>query len=240
MKIGAIVVSAIAATAVALAFGSSGASAKPPTDVPTGGPMSAKQRLYAQLRAIAELTEDQRLFLMLVAHGESNYHASAFNKSAGEAAAAGKAYDRIAAELGACGRPRAEYVRGSGGRFGRLVPYYVHDLRNVVHCIDPATIGDGLHDIVSAIANAHALQGYASWNGLVSGLRGGWGTIAWLDAPPPDKVAKWRRHATEAHLMGAGVDGGAFLDRPLADFPGPSQLPTILGELMALRAAGGP
>lgn len=232
--IAAVYTIARAVTASAAPSTAGGSDTPAPTDV---GTMTNKQRLYMQLRALPELTEDQRLFLMLVAHGESFYNPKAFNDSAGEAAAAARAYDRIRDRFASCPYPRASYVTGSGGRFGRLVPYYANDLRNVVPCIDPRSIGDGVHDIVSAIATAHALQGYSSWRGTVASLRAGWATPGWMASPPADKVAKWRRHANEAGLMGPGVDGGPFVDKTLTRFPGPAQLAGILARLQALPAA---
>lgn len=204
------------------------------TPVPMDDPatMTKKQRLYAQLRSLPELTEDQRLFLMLVAHGESGYSPTAFNDSAGEADAARRAYERIKDRFASCPWPASVYTTGSGGRFGRLVPYYANDLRGVVPCIDPRSISDGVTDIVSAIANAHALQGYSSWQGNVASLRAGWATPGWMKSPPPEKVEKWRRHAREAGLMGPPpADGGLFVDRTLTRFPGPAALPGILARL---------
>jgi hypothetical protein len=221
-------VAALAAVAVIVGIGGKNDGTPTPTPSP-GGTMSNKQRLYAQLESLPELTEDQRLFLMLVAYGESGYKPSAHNDSASEVAASSNAYDRIADEFAACGRPRSAYVIGSGGRFQRLVPYFAHDFRELVPCINPALVFDGFHDIISAIANAHALSTrYASWNHKVSGLRGGWGTIAWLDEPPLDKVAKWRKHAV---AVGLGAD---FLDRELTPFP------PATSSMLATLFAGAP
>lgn len=189
--------------------------------------MSNKVRLYSQLRALPMLTEDQRLFLMLVAHGESRYNPRAHNDSPSEVRASARAYDRIADRFAACDRGRDQYTIGSAGRFGRLVPYFADDLRDVVPCIDPLAIFDGLHDIASAIATARGLQGYPTWQGTVVSLRAGWATPGWLDAPPPDKVAKWTRHASEAGLP------PDFLTRSLDRFPG-----DLAAILAALRAAG--
>lgn len=203
---------------------------------PTGDDMSnsgtPKARLWRQLEALTELDPDQRLFLMMVAKGESNFYPSAFNDSAGEAAAAGRAYDRIAASLAQCGRSRAAYATGSGGRFGRLVPYFVNDLRNLVPCIDPKLIGDGVHDIMSAIITARALQGYGSWRGTAGSLRAGWATPGWMASPPADKLAKWQRHIVEEKL-----DQGSTrfsVNTQLRQFPGPDRWPAMLGRLRQL------
>lgn len=215
-------------------------SSSDPIEPTPGGPMTNKQRLYAQLRALPQLTEDQRLFLILVAHGESNYNPRAHNDSAGERAASRVAYGRIAAKLDTCGRPRAEFEIGSGGRFGRLIPYFVNDLWGVRQCIDPQEVFGAFWDIPSAIRTCHALQGYASYTGTVGSLRAGFGTPGWMDAPPADKLAKWRRHANEARLMGAGVNGGAFIDRNLTRFPGgtTASLQSIVETLQAFAGGG--
>jgi hypothetical protein len=226
-KIAAIL--AVAGVAL-LAFGG-GAHAVTPTN---GGNVTNKKRLYDQLRALPMLDEDQRLFLMLVAHGESGYSPTAHNDSASESAASGKAFDRLV-EQGrinpACGYTRAQVSIGSVGRFQRLAPYFINDLRDVAPCIDPMAGLDGIHDIVSAIQNAAALSRNPNWNGRASGLRGGWGTLSWIDGPPADKLEKWKRHADEAHLMGPGVYGGAFLDKKINQFP-----KDPAGVLAALRA----
>lgn len=207
-----------------------------PNDPPATGddmsnPGSPKVRLWKQLEALP-LDANQRLFLMLVAKGESNFVPSAFNDSAGEAAAAGRAYDRIADRLAACGRPRSAYATGSGGRFGRLVPYFANDLRTLVPCINPTSIGDGVHDLMSAIINARALQQYSSWRGTAGSLRAGWATPGWMDAPPPDKLAKWQRHAVEEDLDKGSTNFG--VNSRVSMFPGPNQWPSMLATLRQL------
>ena len=214
----------VAALLLASSSSRAGGSGTSTPTGPTGDAVTNKQKLYAQLRSLPMLTEDQRLFLMLVAHGESNYNPKAFNDSEAEAAASARAFERLQ-EQGRidpdCGYTRENLGTGSGGRFGRLVAYYVNDLREVVPCIKPESIGDGLHDIVSAVATARALQGYATWNGTIGGLRGGWGTPAWLDGAPADKIAKWARHADEGGFSGEiGRGGMEFLARPLTRFTG--------------------
>lgn len=218
----------LATVAVASSSGTSDGGTTPPPPL-GGGSMTRKQRLYAQLESLPMLDEDQRLFLMLVAYGESGFSPTAHNKSGGEVSASERAFDRIADRFAACGRPKSAYTIGSGGRFGRLVPYYCNDLRDVVPCIDPQTIFDGVHDIASAIATAHALQGYASWQGTVVSLRAGWATPGWMDAPPASKVEKWTRHANEVHLP------AGFINKTLARFP--SDLAAVLHALQASAVA---
>ena len=200
-----------------------------PTPTPGGGTMTRKQRLYAQLESLPMLDEDQRLFLMLVAYGESGFSPTAHNKSGGEVSASERAFDRIRERFASCPFTREQYAIGSGGRFGRLVPYFCNDLRDVVPCIDPQAIFDGVHDIASAIATAHALQGYASWQGTVVSLRAGWATPGWMDAPPAAKVEKWTRHANEV-----GLPAG-FVNKTLARFP--SDTAAVLHALQSAALA---
>lgn len=216
---GGIVLLALGFGAVAAASSSSSDGGTTPTPTPPGGgSMTRKQRLYAQLESLKAhgLTEDHVLFLMLVAYGETGgtWKPTAHNDTPSEVDASERAFDRIAAEMSACGLSRAQVAIGSIGRFQQLGPYFVHAMRDVVPCIDPQLAFDGVHDIIGAIANAHALSTrYASWNHRVSGLRGGWGTLSWLDAPPQAKLDKWRKHAV---AVGLGAD---FIDRWLPPFP---------------------
>lgn len=196
--------------------------------------MSHKQKLYAQLESLPMLTEDQRLFLMLVAHGESNYNPSAFNDSPKEAAASGRAFDRLKSSGRidpTCGYTRANLGTGSGGRFGRLVAYYANDLQGVAPCIKPESIGDGLHDIVSAVATAHALQRYDAWDGTIGDLRAGWATPGYLGGKAPaTAVARWVKHANEGGFSGVvGSGGELFLARKLTPFTG--DLRAVLARL---------
>lgn len=196
-----------------------GGSTTPP---PSGG--SDKAKLYAQLRKVSLLTEDQRLFLMLVAYGESRYEPGAKNTSDDALALANAAYDSLVAQDrldASCGYTRESLTRdGAAGRFGRLVPYYVDDLRDVVPCIKPESINDGLHDIVAAVAQARRLQNYASWNGTIGDLRAGWGRPSWMGGnAPAERIARWAGHADDEGFSGVKGSGGmAFLARPLTPF----------------------
>ncbi len=227
---GRVVLFGLGVAAVAAASSStSDTGGTTPTPTSGGGSMTKKQQLYAQLESLPMLDEDQRLFLMLVAYGESGFSPTAHNKSSGEVDASQRAYDRIRERFASCPWTREQYAIGSGGRFGRLVPYFCNDLRDVVPCIDPQSIFDGMHDIVSAIATAHALQGYASWQGTVVSLRAGWATPGWMDAPPASKVEKWTRHANEVHLP------AGFINKTLARFP--SDLAAVLHTLRGAAVA---
>lgn len=221
---------AIAALATLLVMGGGSGASSTPTNKPTGSASANKVRLYAQLEALPMLDEDQRLTLILIAQGETSgtYSPNAHNDSDSEVDASRRAWKNVAERFADCGRPADEYIIGSIGRFQRLAPYFANDLRHVIPCVDPQLGFDGLHDIVSAISYAAWITRLASWNGRVSGLRGGWATPEWVDGPPADKLAKWRGHAEDAGL------GGAFLDRKIKRFP--DDLGAVLAALQAFDA----
>lgn len=180
-------------------------------------------KLWAQLHAIPDrlMTEDQRRFLVYVAYGESRWDPLAHNDDATEVAASATAYDRVAARLAGCGRSRSAYVRGSGGRFGRLLPYFATDLSELLPCIDPASIWNGIDDIVSAVHLARVHQDEPSWDGTVGSVRAGWRTPGDL-RPSAERLAKMRQTAVRA-----GLDAG-FIDR---------QLDRFTTDLAGIRAA---
>lgn len=218
----------IAALATLLVMGGGGGGASStPTNKPTGSASANKVRLYAQLEALPMLDEDQRLFLIYLAQGESRYNQLAFNDSESEAAAAREAYDKNVEKFAACGYTRAQLGRGSGGRFGRLLPYFVLDLRDYVPCIAPSAINDGIHDIASAIHLARVHQDNPQWDGTVGSLRAGWATPGDLH-PTEDRLAKMRATATDAGL------GPEFISRRLNKFP--SDLGAVLAALQAFDA----
>lgn len=221
-----IVVAGLALAAVAMLMGG-GSSTRP--ESPGGGSVSGKalankKHLYAQLLALPMLTEDQRLFLIYLAQGESRYNPLAFNDDPGERDAALEAFDNNASKFASCGYTREQLGRGSGGRFGRLLPYFVLDLKSVVPCIDPAAINDGIHDIVSAIHLARVFQDRDDWDGTVGSLRAGWRTPGDL-SPSEDRLAKMRETAIDAGL------GAEFISRKLTKFT--DDLRGVLDTLIA-------
>lgn len=214
---------AIAALAALLLAGGGGAAPPKYTPDPEGGSTAQyKQQLYDQLLALPMLEEEHRLFLIYVARGESRYDPHSFNDDPGEAKAAGEAYDNNAERFANCPYPRSAYVNGSGGRFGRLQPYFALDLEDLEPCINPAAINDGLHDIVSAISLAVWIQNQPGWKGTVGSLRAGWATPYNLN-PTADRLAKMRKTAAAA-----GV-GASFIDRKIKPFP--SDLGAVLAAL---------
>ena len=188
-----------------------------------------KQRLYAQLRALPMLTEDQRLAMMLIAKGESNYSPRAWNRKASEVEASERAYQNLLDQGRldpACAWTREQLAVGSVGRFQRLGPYFANDLRELKPCASPTMHGlDGVHDLVSALVTAHAISNNypTRWNRRISGLRGAWGTLSWLEGDAPDAtMAKWVGHAKEEDLAGLNTtvsQAQAFLQRELTPFP---------------------
>jgi len=204
----------------------SGSGSAPGQGTSKGSQLANKKLLYAQLQAIPQLDEGQRLCLIYVAQGESRYNPMAFNDSKGEAHAAGEAYDKHAGEFAACGFSRAELARGSGGRFGRLLPYFVRDVAGVLPCIDPKAINDGYTDILSAIRLARVHQDNPQWDGTVGSLRAGWATPGDLH-PTEDRLAKMRKTATDAGL------GPEFISRKLKPFT--RDLPSVLAALITFK-----
>lgn len=219
------------ATFAAVVAASSKASAAAPQAPDPGddGVATNKQKLYAQLRALPMLTEDQRLAMVLIAKGESNYSPKAWNKSASERAASATAYRRLLDQGRldpACAWTEDRLAIGSVGRFQRLGPYFTNDLRELRPCASPTVEGfDGFHDLVAALVSAHAItNNYADrWNRRISGLRGAWGTLSWIEGDAPDAtIAKWVGHAKDENLAGPNTtvsQAQAFLQRPLTPFP---------------------
>jgi len=202
--------------------------------------MSPKQHLWAMLRALPELTEDQRLFVMLVAHGETGgtYRSTAHNDTPSEVAASVKAWDNspsLAQRLTACGAGgRDAWAIGSGGYGGRLVPYFGDDMLDAGLPCHPTGVFDPHLSLVSTIITAHKLQQLPAWQRsahTVANLRVGYYGIGYMDDPPADRVAKYERHADDAHL------GAGFVHRVLTEFPGPASGHTMLARLRAMEGA---
>lgn len=224
-----LLVAAVAVATIAVATNSASASPVTPANPGGDGMATNKQKLYAQLRALPMLTEDQRLAMMLIAKGESNFSPSAWNRTASEVSASATAYQRLL-EQGrldpACAWTRDRLAVGSVGRFQRLGPYFTNDLRDLKPCAAPTIEGlDGVHDLVSALVTAHAVtNNYPDrWNRRVSGLRGAWGTLSWIEGDAPDAtLAKWVGHARDENLAGPNTtvsQAQAFLQRELTPFP---------------------
>lgn len=198
---------------VALSLGGSGSNAP-------GDPvaMSKGRNTLAALLARAPLDETQRGFLILTAYGESRWSSGAANRSASEAAAAGRAYDRHADFFrDRCG-PRSGYAWGSGGWFGLLPANPLWILRNSgLACWPGSYVFDPVASIVAALAFGRQLQGWSGFqtNPTVINLRIGWGNPSAMGEPhDPAKVAKFVEHARKAGL------GETFLLRPVNRFPG--------------------
>lgn len=207
------------------------ASVKPTPS--TGG--SAKVRLYDMLRALPELTEDQRLYIMLTAYGETggSFRPTAHNDTPSEVAASQAAWDNnptLAAKLVNCGHGGEDaWAIGSGGYGGRLVPYFGNDMiRGSLTC-DPKLVFEARHSLLSAIITAYYMQQtwqYKASAKTVKNLRAGFYGLAYIKNPPADRIAKYKKHAAAIGLP------ESFVDRPLTTFPPPSKAKTMMQRLV--------
>lgn len=196
------------------------------------GMASAKERLYWRIRQIPQLTEDQRLYLMLTAYGEGNYRTTAHNGSASERAASAAAAANnpaIVQRANNCGVPTANLQSGSWTMFQLLAPYVsgtAHEIFGDGFCpfADPLKASGNLDlQIVIGIEHARDLQGYDGWKAhrTVGNLRLGWANPGFMGylTDHADRIEKYR-----AHAAAVGV-GRAFIDRQLTVFPdNPAQI----------------
>jgi hypothetical protein len=224
---------AIAAVALLLAGGGAAAVASDDDDDDDEGAMAtAKQRLYWRLRQVPQLTEDQRLYLMLTAYGEGRYRTNAHNGSPSERAASAAAAANnpaIVQRALNCGVPLSSLQSGSWTMFQLLAPYAsgtAFEIFGGAFCpfADPTRMVGNLDlQIVIGIEHARDLQGYAGWKAhrTVGNLRLGWanpGFMGFLTANA-DRIAKYRGHAVK---VGLSPD---FIDRELSIFPvNPAQI----------------
>lgn len=206
-----------------------------PADDEDPDAMTRKQQLYAKLESLPQLSEDQRLFFMLTAYRESaaTWKPTAHNDTASEVGYSEKAFDDddVGPKLVACA-PRERWVIGSGGLFGRLVPYFGLDCLKIFgKCVEPEKVFDADFDIVSACITAAGLQKRDAWkkNPTVGVLRTGWGWPAAMGNPPADRIKKYRRDAAK---VGLPED---FVDRKLDDFP---STPAMLREMFSILKGG--
>jgi hypothetical protein len=203
---------------LALLFAGGGGDSDSPSSPGSGGgggddvgPGTNKQKLWAQLRSTPELTETQRYFMMLTAAGESNFNPKAHNDSESEVQASRNAFKgALATKLRACGFPDGAWTIGSGGRFGRLVPYFGDDWDDLYNeCIDPKKLFVSPYDLISALKNARALQEHDAFRAkpTVGTLRLGWYGPGAMKAPQdPERLEKYRRKAIEESLPSGIVD----------------------------------
>lgn len=183
-------------------------------------------------RALVELTGRELelpdawiVWLVWVAKGESNWHLTAHNKSSGEKAAAGKAYDRLV-EQGrwTCPQVRSDYAIGSGGWYGQLAPLTVLFARELgAESCDP--IAFWLNPTTSTRAHLRHVRG--TINKYLSQLPPSNRTFLHLRAlyGLPSRIANpgaidnpERRQKYGATLKSAGIDP-SFLDVIVPELP---------------------
>ena len=206
-----------------------------PSEPSSGG--SNKAALYAMLRALPQLTEDQRLFIMLVAYGETGgtFRASAHNDTDSEVAASLKAWSNnptLTAKLEANGIDRDQWAIGSGGYGGRLVPYFGDDMLDakLYDAVRPQLVFDPVYSLLSSLIVAWKLQQGSKWKNsdrTVKNLRAGYYGLAYIANPPADRIAKYRKHAEAVGLS------PNFVDTVLPTFPSPAKAKAMLAILRA-------
>ena len=184
--------------------------AGPSADERKGNVMTASRTTFEGYLARLPLTASQRDMLTLIAYGESHFNLAAHNDSAGEVAASWRAYRRVDERLAGCGFRPEDYAIGSGGYFGRLVPYFADDLRGVVPCVNPqAVFSNAAAVFISGIRNCGRLQRYQSWRDDPTAvrLRAGFLSLRAMADVPPDRAQKYARHAREAGLPPTFING---------------------------------
>lgn len=172
-------------------------------------PVTQGRKDFVALLQRLPLTSRQVDFCVLWAYGESRFHVTAHNDSAGEVAASRRAWARVASRFAGCSWPAESYQIGSGGYFGRLVPYFADDMRGVVDCIDPRAVFTDAASVISGIRMFADLQRNPSWTAdpTVTRLRAGGLSLRAMADVPPDRAEKYARHARELGLPAAFVRG---------------------------------
>lgn len=200
-----------------------------------------KQYMYRLLRALPQLTEDQRLLAILIAYGETirTFDPRSHNNTAYEVGASEAAWNnnpKLAAKLVKFA-PKAKWVRGSGGYGGRLFVYFGEDMIDAGMRVDPDLIFDPVSSLMSLLITQWKLQQTKFWKRSkkkVANLRIGSYGIGYMDNDPAtdpetrERFEKYDRQADESRLP------DNFIDRVLTDFPGPDQWSAMEQTLRAV------
>ena len=221
---------AIAAVAIAFAVASSakGGGSVPLAEAPDRAGLNAIRSLGAR----AGLSEDWIAFFAMTARGESGWNnlvglgdqalvpeGIKMNRSAAEATAARRAYERNVARYGDCPHPAWMYQFGSGGWFGILPANGLQAFWcTQFQCLSPYAVFEPEASLVMAIGIARRLQ---NWSGFQArptwiNLRLGWGCPSCMG--DPERIAA-RRERFEGHARATGLPDG-WLDRPVTPLGG--------------------
>lgn len=214
---------AVGVIAGAFVLGALARANAPSTEQPTddGGDdvLSNRQRVWAKLRSLPQLTDTQRYFVMLTAYGEGDYSPGAHNQRPKERAAARRAVENsptLVQRAMACGVSKPVLEDGSWGMFQRLGPYLSGDAfeifgntQDACYFADPRR-RDMDFQILSAIETAHDLGGYDAFlaKPTVGNLRLGWAapTLMGYITKNSAKLAKYRAQAEHERLPPGLVD----------------------------------
>lgn len=210
-----------AAAFLGVLLATSGSSSTPgyPTGPPAAGGRAFQQEILGQLGTPSEWST----FLEVVAYGESRFDPGAQNTTAGEAAAAARAYgySRGKGRLADSPWPESAYTWGSGGWYGMLPAYAVAAWRGTdLENLDPReVVHDPILSTIAALEYARRVMAWAAFDGTWLSLRVGWANPSKLGDPA--FVAKIRGHLTK-HLQAIGVPPSWMHGRvrPMTGYPG--------------------
>lgn len=199
-----------------------------------------KQYLWRMLRALPQLTEDQRLTVILIAYAETakTFDPRSHNDTPSEVQASVNAWNNnptLAAKLLKFA-PKAKWTRGSAGYGGRLFVYFGDDMIDAHMPVDPDAVFQPVPSLMSTLITAWKLQQTGSWKRSkkkVANLRIGFYGPGYMDNPitDPEVLERFQKYDAQAD---ATLLPDNFIDRVLTDFPGPDQWSAMEQTLRAV------